>query len=85
MSLMKRPEKACVQAVGDDKFESFLSNLGVLKEIKASKRKCKFCGDIVTVESISYVLPDGGSIKFVCDKPECTSALLEYINEGKEV
>ena len=85
MNIFRRPEKVSVQAVGDDKFDVFLGSLGVLKDIKAGKKKCKFCGDIVSVEAISYVLPDGGSIKFVCDKPECTSALIEYINEGKNV
>jgi hypothetical protein len=85
MRFFKRPPKESVQAIGDDKFEGFLDSLGVLESIKSGNVKCKFCRDVVTVDSISYVLPDGGSIKFVCDKPECTSSLLEYINEGKGV
>lgn len=85
MTLFRRPPKEAVHAIGDDKFENFLNSLGVLDLVKAGRIKCKFCKDVLTVETISYVLPDGGSIKCVCDKPECTSSLLEYINEGKRV
>lgn len=85
MSVFNRPPKESVQAIGDDKFEAFLGSLGILQDVEVGKIKCKFCKDVLSVETISYVLPDSGSIKCVCDKPECTSSLLDYINQGKNV
>lgn len=85
MTLFKRPPKETVQAIGDDKFESFLSSLGILDAVNSKQVKCKFCKQVLYVKNISFVLPDGGSIKCICDKPECTSSLLEFINDGKDL
>ena len=80
---MSRHEDASLQAIEDKKFIDFLKNLELYDDVLAGKKKCKFCKSVLTLESITYIFPEAGSIKMVCDKPDCINKLLDHINEGK--
>ena len=79
---LSRPKKA-INTIYDDQLETLLKNLGILNSIKQHKKKCKFCGERITLESISYIFPEAGDIKIVCDRPECIGKLIDHINKGK--
>ena len=60
-----------VQAIYDDDMEDFLKSIGEYYKVLAGKLKCKYCEDVITLENISKIFPESGSVKFVCSKSEC--------------
>ena len=82
MGKQNKKENA-IKAVYEDKFLLFLKNIGVYDKIVSSSEKCKFCGQTIKLESISSVFPEGGTIKFVCDAPECICAMNNHFNAKK--
>lgn len=73
------PEK--IHAIHDDDLESFLDSLGLLKSLKKGDLKCKFCNEIITLDSFYSIFPDSGEISIVCKKDQCIHAFLEYRNK----
>jgi hypothetical protein len=60
-----------VQAVYDDDIEEFLRSIGEYDKVLSGRLKCKYCDSTITLENISKIFPESGSIKFVCNKSEC--------------
>jgi len=75
---------SAVHAVHDDDLQAVLDALGLAAAFAKGELRCKFCGDVVTWDNLHSLFPDGGSIKLVCDKPECSKALLQYLNARRE-
>jgi len=73
-----------VRAVHDDDLRAVLEALGLAGPFERGELHCKFCGDVVTWDTLQSLLPDSGSIKLVCNKPECGKLLLQYINERQK-
>lgn len=73
--------RATISAVHDDDLVGFLSGLGVLSDVRYGKAKCKFCREVVDLDSLAAVFPESGDVKFICDKPRCLSLLAEYRSE----
>lgn len=80
MSKVLKPDDA-IKAVYEDKFQLFLQNIGVYDKVVSRTEKCKFCGQPVTMDNIASVFPESGTIKFVCDNPECICKMNNYFNE----
>lgn len=76
-----RQNRAIIKAVHDDNLEQFLRNLGIYENLITEKIKCKFCNEILTLDNLSSVFPDSGSIKLTCDQPGCINKLNNYLNE----
>jgi hypothetical protein len=78
--------KATISAVHDDDLFGFLNGLGVLNDVKNGNATCKFCDQTVSLENLVAVFPEGGDIKFVCDRQGCMAYLGEHRSElrGKE-
>lgn len=77
---MKR-DKEKLKAISDDKLIDLLKNIGLYQDVMEGKIKCKFCGEYVTLDCISSIFPDSGSIKLACDKPTCIAGLNNYLNQ----
>jgi hypothetical protein len=77
---MKR-DREKLKAISDDKLIVLLKNLGLYQDVIDGKIKCKFCGEKVTLDGISAIFPDSGSIKLACDKPACIARLNEFLNQ----
>ncbi len=75
---------SAVHAVHDDDLQAVLDKLGLATAFGKGELRCKFCGDVMTWDNLHSLFPDGGSIKLVCDKPECAKALLQYLNARRE-
>ena len=75
---MNTSDKETLQAVHDIKFEQFLRNINKYDDIVAGRCKCKFCGNPITIENISCIFPESGSIKFVCDDMKCIAKMSQY-------
>jgi len=73
--------ESAVKAIFEDKFHLFLKNIGIYDDIQNGTIKCKFCGDTITFDNIASVFPESGSVKVVCDKPECICEMNNYLNE----
>lgn len=82
MSKVLKPDDA-IKAVYEDKFQLFLQNIGVYDRVVSGTEKCKFCGQPVTMDNIASVFPESGTIKFVCDNPECICKMNNYFNEKR--
>ena len=70
-------EKETLRAVDDSDLKQLLDNLGVLKAVEAGTAKCKFCRDVVTLDNLAALFPEGGEVKFVCNKSKCIASLIE--------
>lgn len=70
-----------IKAVYEDKFQLFLKNIGVYENVISGTEKCKFCSRQITLDNIISVFPESGTIKFVCDNPECICKMNSYFNE----
>lgn len=70
-----------IKAVYEDKFQLFLQNIGVYETVVSGTEKCKFCSQPITIDNISSVFPESGTIKFVCDNIECICKMNNYFNE----
>ena len=73
--------KANLNAIHDDDLEALLSKLNLLEKIKKGEIKCKFTGEIITIENLHSIFPEEGTIKVVSGSPEAIKLLSEYIND----
>ena len=78
MSKVLKPNDA-IKAVYEDKFQLFLQNIGVYENVVAGTEK--FCSQPITLDNIASVFPESGTVKFVCDTPECIHKMNNYFNE----
>lgn len=79
---MEHEEKK-LNAVHERDLDTLLQKLGVLEKFKNGKTHCKFCGSIVGKDNIYSFFLDSGNVSFICDKPECVSQSISYIEEKK--
>lgn len=66
-----------IPGIYDDNFEEFLKSIGELRDVLEGKHKCKICKSPITIENITYIFPESGSIKFVCNNPDCVKGYME--------
>jgi hypothetical protein len=74
--------KEKVKAVHDEDLEKFIDGLGMLNELKRGELKCKFCKTTITFKNLQSMFPQSGSVKFVCDSPDCAKELRTLLREG---
>jgi len=74
--------KEKVKAVHDEDLEKFIEGLGMLNEFSRGELRCKFCKTTITFENMQSVFPQSGSVKFVCDGPDCAKELRTLLREG---
>lgn len=70
-------EKETLRTVDDSDLEQLLDDLGVLDAVKSGQAKCKYCEDVITFDNLAALFPEGGHVKFVCDKSECVASFAE--------
>lgn len=70
-------EKETLRTVDDSDLEQLLKNLGVLNAVKSGEAKCKYCKDVITLDNLIALFPEGGNVKFVCNKSECVASFIE--------
>lgn len=76
-----KKDREKLKAISDDKLIDLLKNINLYDSVVDRKIKCKFCGEIVTLDCISAIFPESGSIKISCDKPSCLAGLNNFLNE----
>ena len=77
-----RLPRESLAAVHDDDLTSFLASIGAINDIKSGKLHCKFCEDQISLDNLRAVIPDSGSISFICTKAQCTRNLIAYMKES---
>jgi hypothetical protein len=80
---MDKLPKESVWAVHDQDLENILDGLGILSKFKRGELKCKFCNNTITFEDLHSIFPQSGSIKLVCDSPNCVRELYRLLREGE--
>ena len=70
--------KEKIKAVHDDDLEKFLGDIGMLRNLSKGKIHCKFCGDIINLDSLQAIFPDSGTINVICNKKICIRKFLDY-------
>lgn len=73
-----------VKAVYEDKFESFLKNIGVYEKIISGTERCKFCNNVISMDNIASVFPESDVVKFVCDNPKCLYKMNSYLSDKQK-
>ena len=64
-------EKKKLNVVYERDIKEFLKSIGILQDIEDKKIKCKFCGELITIENIAAVFPENNEI-FACrSKLDC--------------
>ncbi|CCZ82242.1 hypothetical protein [Odoribacter laneus] len=79
MKKKKTIDREVIKAVHDDKFVQFLKSLEVYDFVIEGKAKCKFCGEVTTLDNIYTVFTESGTIKFACDSPACLAKMNSYL------
>lgn len=74
-----------LNAVHESDLINLLERLGIKEKFENNRLKCKFCGDTINIENIYSVLPEAGTVNLICDKPQCITQLLSYLNEKKKI
>ncbi len=64
-----------VAAVLDRQLETFLESIGELRRVTTGEAVCSICGDSITLEKISLVVPIGDRVTYVCSSQAC---MLKY-------
>lgn len=70
-----------ISAVHDDDLISFLTSIGSINDINYGKIKCKFCKEQITLDNIQAVIPDSGSISYICNNPTCTRKFISFMKD----
>ena len=76
-------DEISLKAVHDDKLIAYLAGLGIHPDASGVLGRCKFCGDVVTLDNLAGLFPLSGSLKLVCDRAECLRGVQELISEGR--
>lgn len=76
-----KKDKEIIKAIHDNKLVEFLKNIEKYDSIIGGKEKCKFCKNQITMDNLYTIFPESGSIKLVCDKPECIAKMNSYLND----
>ncbi len=77
-------EKEQLNTVHERDLENLLKRLGVDEDFNDDTFRCKFCKGFVNKKNIHSVLPESGTVSFICDKHDCISALLEYLSSKRK-
>jgi len=75
--------KEKVRMVHEQDLEKILDGLGILNKFKQGELKCKFCNNTITFSNLHSFFPQSGSIKLVCDSPNCVRELYRLLREGE--
>ena len=65
-----------ISAIHDDDFRDYLKTLGVLRGVEKGELTCSFCSQQLTLENIAALYPRRGTVRAVCDRPECVKRLM---------
>lgn len=77
-----RLPRESVSAVHDDDLTRFLTSIGALNDIRAGKIRCKFCSEQTSLDDLQAVIPDSGTISYICKKPQCVRDLMKYMEDA---
>jgi len=64
-------DKSKIKAVHDADLKGYLESLGIYEDIVQGRRRCAYCGNIITPDSIGAVVPSGENILLVCLNVKC--------------
>ena len=76
-------EREKLAAIHDDNLKEYLSNLGEYHKVIEGKCKCKFCSRTITMDNISSMFPESGTIKYVCDDMKCVVKMSQYFTNNQ--
>lgn len=60
----------------DDDLQEFLSRIGIWSDLAAGNLRCWSCDEVVSIENLSAVFPDGSNVAVVCDQRACYEKLV---------
>jgi len=63
--------KRTLRAVHDDDLVEFLDRVGILEDLKAGRVSCRYCQELLDLESLEAVYPEQGQVRAVCSEPSC--------------
>ncbi len=78
----KQKEDGVLRIIHDNKIIALLRNIEILDAIENKSVKCKFCKDVIFLDTINGIFPESNTIKISCNKPECVIELSKYLNEN---
>lgn len=64
-----------LNAVYETDMKEFLESVGILKDIEDKKIRCRFCGELITIENIAAIFPEHNEIFVCCRRIDCSENL----------
>lgn len=72
-------EKEKIKAIFETDLQKVLTKIGLIEKLNKSELLCKFCGEVITLDTLHSILPEAGTYNVLCSKPECAIRLAEYL------
>ena len=83
MARDKQPKKE-IKTVHERDLDRLLVKLKIKEDFDNGKLTCKFCKNIINRENLYSFLSEAGVVHLICDKPDCVSSMLMYVEEKKK-
>jgi len=77
-------EKKTLNLLHEKDLLLFLDRHGIRERFEEGKVRCKLCGELMNAQNIYSFFKESGSIAAVCDKPECVTNFLRYLDEKRK-
>ena len=79
---MPKSERIEISAVHDEDILKLFESLGLLKKFNEGVIRCKFCGDVITLDNFQCIYPKDDEIAFCCSKIECYEQGMKDLKES---
>lgn len=65
-----------IKAVYSSDLEELLSRRELAYDFNAGNIRCKYCSKVISERNLFALMPEDGTLSFICDSPECTEKMM---------
>jgi hypothetical protein len=64
-----------LKAVYEDDLAGYLKSIGIYDAVMQGEYRCKYCGNVITMENLEVIIPDASGTQIVCNNKNCINQL----------
>ena len=74
-----------IKAVYSSDLEELLSRRGLAHDFNVGNIRCKYCNKVISERNLFALMPEDGTVSFICDSPECTEKMMIAASEDNDI